>query len=229
MMRNAGARDTRPGAAYTMWVQLTSIQNVEQSGAMRTYHPGDFVEVGKQTAMLWISRNEAILPGGIIVSSATTSIPNKSGAVVPIGKRSIMMATLEGFNGIEGKPYPNYAYTVIWDGELPINVGQVAVGFSLLDKWEMAVPLYDYKVLACHVGVDAEREETQKVIRDLRVPLYDTRLMFVKKTDATERLFRAYNKIDFEERKLAFLMALYQVKPFILALPATWAGWNYAG
>ena len=46
-----------------MWIQLTSVQHIEQRGEMRAYHPGDWIEVGKQIAMLLLSKGEAILTG----------------------------------------------------------------------------------------------------------------------------------------------------------------------
>jgi len=97
------------------------------------------------------------------------------------------------------------------------------VGFGLLDVWELAVPLCDYQTLAIHLGSDEEKERTKAVIRDLRVPLYDTRLMFVKHCQNTVDLFSRWQKeCESSDERLAFLRALYQVKPFILALPMTW-------
>ena len=63
------------------------------------------------------------------------------------------------------------------------------------------------------------------MIRDLRVPMYDTRVIFAKLTPDTARLIKIWNEIE-GDRRLAFLQALYKVKPFILALPANWAGAN---
>ena len=98
----------------------------------------------------------------------------------------------------------------------------------MLEKWEVAAPLYDYKMLAITTGTEKEREKTKMVIRDLRAPMYDTRLMFVKRTKNGQELLKQWNLEVGEERRLAFLRALYKVKPLVLALPATWMGFDYA-
>jgi len=101
----------------------------------------------------------------------------------------------------------------------------IPVGVSLLDKWQVAAPLWDYEKLACHVANEPAREATKAIIHDLRVPLYDTSLIFVKRCGDTERLIEAWDwSADGDEDRLAFLRALYEVKPLILALPITWTG-----
>ena len=96
----------------------------------------------------------------------------------------------------------------------------------LLDTWEIIVPMWDYSELAAGIGTEEQRAKVKATVRDLRVPLYDTRLMFVRKTDSTERLFAEYNKelSAGMDDKLAFLLALYRVKPFIMPTPLTWTG-----
>lgn len=212
-----------------MWIQLTSTQHIEQRGVMKAYHPGDWIEVGKQMAMLLISQGSAVVPGSnqdFPIASLVAS--NNTGVIVPIGWMQAAQNVLNGFNLFEGQPEPRYERTIIWEPEAVIKPPMFTVGLSLLDKWEIAVPLYDYKVLAASVGSEKERELTKAVIHDLRVPIYDTRLIFVKRTLDTQRLFKLWNDEAGDDRRLAFLRVLYQVKPLILALPATWTGWNYA-
>jgi hypothetical protein len=78
--------------------------------------------------------------------------------------------------------------TIVWEaGELPhVAPVRFGAGIGLLDTWELAVPLCNYKTLAAHIGTEEERERTQKIILDLRVPLYETACL---SADAdTERL-----------------------------------------
>jgi hypothetical protein len=88
--------------------------------------------------------------------------------------------------------------------------------------------MWDYNELAATVGTDEDRAKVKAVIRDLRVPLYDTRLIFARKTETTIRLFKEYNTelSNGMDDKLAFLLALYRVKPFLLPVPLTWTGRN---
>jgi len=212
-----------------MWIQLTSTQHIEQRGVMRAYHPGDWIEVGKQMAMLLLSKGEAILPGqNAEVPIASLVASSNAGVVVPSGWLATAKEKLPAWNIFEGEPEARFERTIIWSPEVAINPPLFSVGLSLLDRWEIAVPLYDYKVLAISVGTDEERERTKAVIHDLRVPLYDIRLRFAKKTLVTGRLFKKWKDEPGDERRLAFLRALYVTKPLILALPATWTGWNYA-
>lgn len=214
-----------------MWVQLKSVKNFETAGVMRKYNPGDWVEVGKQTALLWVSQGDATIPGGKLDVSANFKLMPASdcGMVVPVGYGQIAADIAPKFDISEGEPDVIYGRTVIWDGVSNINPGLIPTGLSFLDKWEIVVPLSDYKVLAVQVGNEDERAKTKAIIRDLRVPLYSAALMFARKTPDTERLFDLWNKDAGNNRQLAFLRALYTVKPLILALPVNWTGANAPG
>jgi hypothetical protein len=211
-----------------VWVQLASLQNIEVAGSLHTYRPGDWVDVGKQTAMLWISTGQAVLHGVVPGSVRALEIADGSGLVVPEGYEDSARALRIDVPIVEGEPSLRFERTCWWDMGAAVSPAMIPVGLSLLDTWEMVVPLYDYKTLACHVGTEFEQAQTKAIIRDLRVPLYDTRLIFARRSPDTERLFKLWAGDDGLHRGLAFLRALYQVKPLILALPATWTGWNYA-
>ena len=116
-------------------------------------------------------------------------------------------------------PYPQ---TLLWHPSLRLRGEMVPVGFHLLNTWQIAAPLWDYRELACHIADEGDKERTEALVGDLRVPLYDTRLMFVKRCGDTQELIDCWKEEG--EGKLAFLRALYQVKPLILALPITWKG-----
>jgi hypothetical protein len=114
--------------------------------------------------------------------------------------------------------YPNYARFLLWNPKAVLDRNLIAVGFSLLDHWQIAVPLYNYKVLAEHVGTPEDRERVKEIIHDLRVPIYDTRVMFVRQCAETRDLFERWDY----GTELDFLVALYQTRPVINALPPTW-------
>jgi len=104
----------------------------------------------------------------------------------------------------------------------------IPAGMHFLERWDVAAPLWRYGVLAHDVGTSYERERTEVVIRDLRVLLYAHELLFVRDSDAgrtfieTWRADCASTNGDAPEERLAFLRALYLVKPLFCALPRSW-------
>jgi len=79
-------------------------------------------------------------------------------------------------------------------------------------------------VLAKDVGTPAERKRTKKVTLDLRIPLCEPGLLFIRSSEAGRALlerWRAECQQGSDER-LAFLRALHIVKPKFCALPRSW-------
>lgn len=212
-----------------MWVQLCSVQYFEVNGKQTAYHPGDWVSVGKQQAQLWIASGQACIPGG---NGTERALIAEGAGVVISGNFEAGKAHLDTYQGrlemLDGLPLPVYKKTLIWDTSINLRRELVPVGFGLLDTWQLAVPIENYDVLACHIGDEEDRERTKAIIRDLRVPVYSIRQMFVRKCQEVENLFALWNKEKAEggDERLAFLRAIYMAKPFILALPSTWVDPN---
>lgn len=201
-----------------MWIQLLAPKNIEVQGKSHRYQSGDWVDVGKQSALLWLSDGSAHLPDMI------ESGFNLSGAGILTDHKELLCNRLKeeakSIEILEGAPCLPFEKTILLDSTLPLRTSLIPVGVAMLDVWEIAVPLMDYSIMACNVGSDNEREQTKAVIRDLRVPVYNTQLMFVKRTPDTERLIDNWRNAG--KTPLAFLRELYKIKPFILALPCTW-------
>ena len=106
--------------------------------------------------------------------------------------------------------------TIPWD--------LLPAAWHFLDRWDAAVPLWRYGVLADDVGGDSERKRTADIVLDLRVLLYSHELLFVRNNEAGQALMDAFNAelADSDETRLAFLRAVYQVKPKLCVLPITW-------
>jgi len=101
------------------------------------------------------------------------------------------------------------------------------VGFEFLDKWEAAAPIWRYDTLAVDVAKGEDRKRTEALMRDLRVPLYAHELLFVRPdTPGGKALLETWQEEEASggEPRLAFLRALYRVKPLFLALPRSWLG-----
>jgi hypothetical protein len=104
----------------------------------------------------------------------------------------------------------------------------LSVGFGLLEKWDVAAPLWRYGVLAKDQGTPADRKRTESVIRDLRVLLYAHELLFVRDSPDGRRFLATWRAECGDgdgagcDERLAFLRALYLVKPLFCALPRSW-------
>jgi len=197
-----------------VWVQAVTIYHLHEQGKLTTKHPGDWFELGKHDARNAQATGDIIIHNPVYRNSL---VPPESGVVllrdyqfsydnlpIEVGERSVP-----------------YNCTMIWNPDFKLDVGLIPVGLSLLDKWEIACPVSDYNLLAKDIGTEAERKKTKAILHDLRVPVYDTRLIFARKCQAIERLFEMWDNEEGDER-LSFLRCLYEVKPYVLALPSVW-------
>src|SRR5512139_1774113 len=118
-----------------MWVRLKTIQHVDRNGKNVTYHPGDWIDVGKQTAMLWLSRGDAEIPS----YKRETFVTGDAGVV-------INAATVEPFTAqfnltklnltlLTGEPYIAFNKTMCWSPAVPLRPELVGAGFAFLDTW----------------------------------------------------------------------------------------------
>jgi len=204
-----------------MWIQLLAPKSIEQHGVRKTYYPGDWVNVGKMSAQRWIAEGQARDPNNI---EGFTSLAGFG--VVAIGGGDVGILSSKKIEVEYGEPRLPWPKTLLWDPPVCLRLNLLPVGISLLDIWQVAVPLYDYDVLAKDVGSDEDRQMTANVVHDLRVPLYNPGMVFVRRCADTQMLIDSWvmERSGGSDNRLAFLRALYQTKPMVLALPTTWTG-----
>jgi len=207
-----------------MWVQLACIQYIERYGRQITYFPGDWVDVGKQQALRWIANGDA---HALDPSVKNEAIDYSAGIVATTTPPDDAIAKLKEIPQLQlqvGTPELAFSETMLWNPSVPLKFEMMPVGFKLLEKWQMAVPLLNYETLACHIGSEADRERAKGIIRDLRIPVRDTRLIFLRRCEATRNLITFWQKevAGGTNDYLAFLMAIYKVKPVVCDLPTTW-------
>lgn len=118
--------------------------------------------------------------------------------------------------------------TMIWDGVTPLRFEMVPIGFDLLERWDIACPVRLDR-MAADVGSANARKRTKRLIHDLRIPIYDPSLLFVRDSPEAREVLRlwemeAANITRAGDSELAFLraLALAKNKPLILALPPDW-------
>lgn len=203
-----------------MWVQTLIVRNLDVNGKPRTFHPGDWVDVGRQTALRWIAEGTARVFNRAALSHAMTGC-----GVVLLGEfdGAGIRGALPEIEIVQDDALALPFDRTLFAGTHPARMELLPVGFRLVETWEVAAPIWSYDELAAQVGSEDEREQTRAVVRDLRVPLYRPDVVFIRRTPTTREFMRVWN----EERGnplLAFLRALYRVKPMICALPTTWMG-----
>jgi hypothetical protein len=216
-----------------VWVRLLTVkQYPNENGILCKYDPGDWLEVGKHDARTWLAAGDAEIPRedvkALVVNMAA------AGVIIQTGDRAIFdrgAAYIKGaYSDLEvrqvGCPGVPFAQTLLWDGMTPLRLGLMIVGFHRVSHgWDLAVPLWRYKRLACHLGTEEDQAQTKAIVRDLRMPVYHTGLVYMARNDRVLAFLDEYAQqagIPNTDPRLAFLRALYVIKPITCALPMTW-------
>ena len=216
---------------YVTWVKILTSKNIEKQGQMRTYKPGDWVNVGKQLALRWVANNEAFIPE----TDISGFIDHVNTGILVTGSEKAGKLTLAPFANKLSVTFSEdvelrWPKTMIWNPSVVLRSELVPVGFHLLDTWQVACPIWDYEKLACDIGKKEDKDRTEKLIHDLRVPLYNVNLIYIKRCGDTQYLLDCWQeeRLDSTDQYHSFLRAVYRAKPLILALPTTWTNANLA-
>lgn len=211
-----------------VWVRLLVTKTVRNEHCtFERRMAGEWVEVQAGQAKLWVAADEAeILRADIrakVVSFETCGVVITGGDVEQ-GKETIhaQYSELAVQGGAPSLPYPQ---TLLWDTNTPLRTELMMVGFHRLTTgWQVAAPIWRYRRLANGIGTEEDRQRTQAVVHDLRMPVYDTGLVYVRRCPQTKALIDQWlaERKEGDSDKLAFLRALYVTKPIICALPVTW-------
>lgn len=112
---------------------------------------------------------------------------------------------------------------VIIDGAVSLSSILLHQGFKWLDHWEVIVPFRPYHELAeDFVKGKSKKSVKQLNIGDLRVPVFDPKLIFMRTTPRAKRLWHTYNAMKQQgwDYRIAFLAAVWEHKPHLKPLPA---------
>jgi len=130
-----------------------------------------------------------------------------------------------------GKLSLPYALTLLWKPGLKIDYQAAMRGFTRLcsprdlrQAWEILAMLVDQNLLASVVGSEKERAWTLDEVGDLRLPVYDVRVLWVRRTGATERVVARWaSEVEQgADEQHAFLRALYAERAMLCTLPPAW-------
>lgn len=213
-----------------MWIKLKSTQVIDVNGTPTRYHPGDWIDVGTGYARRLISQNLAEKPGVNVLSE----LVDYTAGILVIGneldnnKRMQIQETIPHLEIMysEDVDIP-FSETLIYNTKLnKLRVELLPIGFKWLKSFQVILPLLDYTTLAVHIGTNEDRKIAKEILKELRIPVYDTNLIFIRRCDETKELLSRWkaHKENITDSRLAFLCALYEVKPLHLALPNTWSG-----
>lgn len=217
------------------YVLLKQIKNITEHGQLRTYHPGDTVKVGKQTAIRWVLDGSAedtfaqVGPAahkldygefGILIRSEPDSVSKDA-----LGKT--MLEVPVEFGGVSVP----FEHTFLWNPVNPISERLLNYGWLRISKdnppnerWEMAANLVSLEATIDQFGTEEDCYQTEKLIGDLRLPVYRPSALWIRKCENSEKVIEEF-KVQLEagaEEHHAFLRALYTKRAMLCTLPQDW-------
>lgn len=206
-----------------IWVRAVTILHVSMDGKTQQVYPGDWTKVGKHQARQWLATGQCEIPR-IGILKAVQSLDDCAVSLRGEMSQSIKEDLEQRYPGLDitSGLEMTASRNLLWDTRTTLLPELALVGFGLLSKgWQVALPLVDYELLAENIGDEVEREATRAVIHDLRVPVYETGVIFARRCPEVRRLLETW-QAELGDRRLAFLRALHQVRPVTLALPDSW-------
>ena len=141
-------------------------------------------------------------------------------------------ARRHGYTVVISADYANpFERALIVEPGTGVPWAMVPAGLHLLEVWDAAAPLLPGKddrhtLLARDVaGANAgEMARTAKIVHDLRLPVFASEMLFVRKGEMATELIKTWRNelCHGPNQRLAFLRAFYRVKPRMCALPTVW-------
>jgi len=204
-----------------MWVELVSSKQVEHGGKKKVYHAGDRTSLSMFHALQWINEGCAKPLDSMVM---TTGVPRDGGIIATAQSEQTEAAKRLKFEVAIGVPALIWTRTMLWDVSAQLRIDLLSAAFMWLSWWECVIPLWSYTELAFSMGDEVERKYTKSIVRDLRVPVYDPRVMWLRKCPDCTELLKVWSeeKSKGKDERLALLRALYIVKPVVCAAPASW-------
>ena len=220
-----------------VWLRAVSrVNQADETGTLKTYEPGDWFETSKQRAIELLETGQAEIPDEAKAQRALTQDLDDCGIYLREGSIRDARDALDGLKvdviEYSGAIRVPFARTLIWHPRLPLQRKQIALGFARVEdtgtyaSWEVAAMMRSNEMLASEIGDKADQRATLEVAGDLRLPVYETGAVWVRRTNSTEALVRAWNAAlettDCDEH--AFLRALYTHRVLLCTLPPGWLG-----
>ena len=220
-----------------VWIKcITIVRAANEHGQLVSYHPGDWCQVGMHQARQLVASGCAEIQNPV---TRARMFDHGDCGVIAYGDRRLaaVQSIAQALPELEvntNEPLPRLAFnrTLLYDPSVTINAVLVPVGFHRLTTgWKMAAPVLpsrDNEYLTAEtIGTAAERAATKAIVRDLRCPVYDPRVIFALQCPECEAVIEqwlAECAVKGADSRLAFLRAWYTHKPEMCGLPASWYG-----
>lgn len=216
-----------------VYVLALSILHVpDKHGKLHAHHPGDWVAVGKHKAREWIETGQAVLPDLEQEREVIVGELGDCGILVRhgYGEQARPLAEKHKLAIEEGGIRLPFKRTLLWDPALELTSSQASLGFSRIAKdgdytgWEMAAMLKGNRMLVSQYGSDDDRKQTQEIVGDLRLPVYETGALWVKRTNNTAQIVQLWKNAisDGADEVHAFLRTVYTNPVLLCTLPYRW-------
>jgi len=213
------------------WVKtIRPISRYDLSGAYRCYMPGDWFECHNQ------ERRKLARDGFIEghLAGISVNFAELDAGVLALGRR-VPEDMFERY-GIELQHSDTitlpWERTLLWRTGTRMTPEGAALGLMRIDAensssaWEMAAMLKGETLLVRDVGTELEQERTLEVLGDLRLPVYETGVLWVRRTETTEEVIRLWQSevADGADVQHAFIRTIYTHPVILCTLPPNWAG-----
>jgi len=204
------------------WVQALKAFRIDTT----LYQPGDWLQVNRLAMRKLMEEGRVETPMEIVAETFDLSgcgIFQRGEA--PALKDCWIPITSEGDNWL---PYDR---TVIWlPGTKAFTMARVALGLSYIEagddynSWEMAAALASEAKTVGQFGSEDEQQKTLKLLGDLRLPVYQTDMVWARRTPATEAMVAAWRaEVESGADEIhAFVRALYTHSVRLTTLPPQW-------
>jgi len=213
------------------WVKaIVPLTRYDIEGAFRAYQPGDWFEVHNQEMLELLARRAVNTTAQVI--KAEFKLKDAGVLLLPGAQAP---SDIED-TGVEVKHADTielpWSLTAVLDKGALTTTTSTLLGLMRIDcdddypAWEMAAILESATELARDVGTVQEKERTLAIVGDLRVPIYNPSMVWIRRTTETENVIQLWNaeKAQGTERHHAFLRAIYQHGVMLCTLPANWIG-----
>ncbi len=216
------------------------VRDWDEHGQLVAYHKGDWFRVVKRRARELLESGQVKIPGTEEARSAVVGDLSDAGVLI-VGDDEKGAAAICGRYHLQHTTdeYPALPYdrTLIWLQGFPMTPQRAALGLvRVADSdeengypgWESAAMLRGAGTLAKDVGSAEDKAGTLELFGDLRLAVYESGAVWIRKTRSTAAMVEAWAALLAEGvgPEHAFLRALY-AKPIILCtLPEGWlAAW----
>jgi hypothetical protein len=207
-----------------VWVQAIGRIYYEKGGIQEVVQPGDWAEIGRHQARMLLARGIVKIPRAdrhvMTVDHACSGIVARAPTIPEIDLDAKLQVTC-------GVPDTTFNFTMIWEPSLPVTTRVVELGLSRCreseaEGWEVLAILTN--ILAADVGDNEEQAKTKQMVKDLRTPVYEPRLLWIRRTSSTEKFVGLWadELASGADEHHALLRSLYQSKVTIRALPTNW-------